>query len=60
MNSLSNFLLAVMGAVTIYVIWYGLQTGGQYCNAMWFGSAPPVIMLIAFWFIWDILNRFRP
>ncbi len=41
-----RLLISAAIGILVYVIWYGVTTG-QYCSAMWFGSAPPVIIFIA-------------
>ncbi len=46
-TELAPFLFALLGAVLVYGIWYRLSVG-PWCRAMWFGTAPPVIMLLAF------------
>lgn len=43
----THVALAGAGAVLFYIAWYRMTTG-QLCPAMWFGSAPPVIMLVSF------------
>ncbi len=48
---------AALGSILIYVVWYRLRTG-QTCPAMWHGSAPPVIILIAFATLLDLFRRF--
>lgn len=40
-------LAAAAGALLVYAIWFRVSVG-PWCAAMWFGTAPPVILLIAF------------
>src|ERR1700730_5774003 len=44
-----------LGAVILYAIWFRIWVG-PWCPAMWFGTAPPVIILIAFSGILGILR----
>jgi hypothetical protein len=44
-----------IGAVILYPIWFRIWVG-PWCPAMWFGTAPPVIILIAFFGILGILR----
>ena len=48
-----RLMVSFVGAVLIYAGWYWIHFG-QVCPAMWFGTAPPIIMLIAGKVIWDV------
>jgi len=56
-NAVRVFLSAA-GAVLIYALWYRIKVG-PWCVAMWFGTAPIAIMLVAFLILLGIL-RFLP
>jgi hypothetical protein len=43
---LMRLLISLLVGVIAYVIWYGV-TVGHFCPAMWFGTAPPVIILLS-------------
>lgn len=49
-------IFAAIGAVIVYVIWYRFTTG-QICPAMWFGTAPPVVMGLAFLVLLSVIRR---
>ena len=51
-------MLSVLGAVAFYALWYRFTTG-PWCRAMWFGTAPPVIMLLAGGSIYRLLSLTR-
>jgi hypothetical protein len=43
----THLLVSLAGAVVIYLAWYRFAVG-PWCRAMWFGTAPPVIILAGF------------
>jgi hypothetical protein len=47
---------AALGAAALYALWYRLAVG-PWCPAMWFGTAPPVIILLAFSVLLGFLRR---
>lgn len=47
---------AALGAVVVYIIYYRVSVG-TFCSAMWAGSAPPVIISVAFFFLLGIFKR---
>ena len=49
--------VAALGALGSYALWYRLSVG-PWCPAMWFGTAPPVFMLLAFSVLLALLRRF--
>jgi hypothetical protein len=51
-----EIIVAAVGAVVVYAVWFRIQVGA-WCPAMWFGTAPPVIMLLAFSVLLTILKR---
>lgn len=46
-------LLAIIGSILSYAIWYRMQVG-PWCPAMWFGTAPPILMLV-FYSLWHTI-----
>jgi len=52
----TRYLLSGAGSILIYAIWYKSQVG-PFCSAMWFGSAPALIISFSFLFILSILRR---
>lgn len=52
----TRYALSGAGSVLIYAIWYKSQVG-PFCSAMWFGSAPALIISFSFLFILSILRR---
>jgi hypothetical protein len=50
-------LIALGSAVGIYVIWYWFEVG-QFCLAMWFGTAPFFIIGISFISMHRLLRHF--
>lgn len=57
MNS-SNFAIAVLIGIAIYAMYYR-KAVGPWCPAMWFGSAPPIIILSSTWTAFTLLRRLR-
>jgi hypothetical protein len=55
-SELNMFLISGAGAVLIYCVWYNL-TVGSFCLAMWFGTAPAVIIGVAFLSIFRICRQ---
>lgn len=49
-------LLSASGAVILYAAWFR-ATVGPWCEAMWFGTAPPVILLTAFALLLSLIRR---
>jgi hypothetical protein len=43
----THVLAAAVGAVVLYAVWFRFSAG-PWCPAMWFGTAPPVIILAGF------------
>lgn len=58
MSQINKVICAGGGAVVFYVAWYGIRFG-HFCPAMWFGTAPPVIMGVVFFTIFGFLNNYR-
>lgn len=52
-----HYILASVGAILIYTVWYRLTTG-QLCLAMWFGAAPIYITGASFFGILGALKYF--
>jgi hypothetical protein len=52
----AEIIVAALGAVVIYALWFRIQVG-QWCPAMWHGTAPPLIMLCSFSVLLTILKR---
>ncbi len=52
----SQIIYSVCGAVILYAIWFRIWVG-PWCLAMWFGTAPPVIMLIVFSGMLGVMRR---
>lgn len=48
---------AAIGAVVMYAAWFRVSAG-PWCPAMWFGTAPPVFILIAFGVLLGLFRRF--
>ncbi|HTP24582.1 MAG TPA: hypothetical protein VMK12_02835 [Anaeromyxobacteraceae bacterium] len=48
--------VAALGALAAYVLWYRLSVG-PWCSAMWVGTAPPLLMLVAFALLLAVLRR---
>lgn len=57
MNS-SNLAIAVLIGIAIYAAYYR-KAVGPWCPAMWFGSAPPIIILSSTWTAFTLLRRLR-
>lgn len=57
MNS-SNLAIAVLIGIAIYAVYYR-KAVGPWCPAMWFGSAPPIIILSSTWTAFTLLRRLR-
>ncbi|MDO9299946.1 MAG: hypothetical protein Q7T89_01120 [Anaerolineales bacterium] len=53
-----NILISFAGALGIYAAWYRIYVG-DWCPAMWFGSAPLLIILISTIFLMRVLNAFN-
>ncbi len=53
---LGQILVSLSGAILVYVAWYRF-TVGPWCRAMWFGTAPPVVMLLTFTAIMLVVRR---
>lgn len=51
-----HYLLAAMGSVLIYAIWYK-STVGPFCMAMWFGTAPVFVIGFSFLALVRVLRR---
>ncbi len=54
----STFLLAFVVGVIAYAVYYRISVGPP-CKAMWFGTAPPVIIMLVTWFTYGILRTNR-
>jgi hypothetical protein len=54
---LERSLLAGVGAVGLYALWFR-ATVGPWCAAMWFGTAPPVLIMIFFFSLRTLLRYF--
>jgi len=52
----AHLAVAAAGAVVVYALWFRVQVG-PWCPAMWFGTAPPVIMLLSFAALLGLLRR---
>jgi hypothetical protein len=50
-----SVLAATLSAVVIYMLWYRFSIG-PWCVAMWFGTAPPVIMGVVFLVVLTLLQ----
>jgi hypothetical protein len=50
-----NIMTALLGAVGIYAAWYRIYIG-EWCPAMWLGSAPMIIIPLTAIFLARILN----
>ena len=48
---------AAIGAVVLYAAWFRFSAG-PWCPAMWFGTAPPVIVLATFALLLGLFRRF--
>ncbi|MBK7890499.1 MAG: hypothetical protein IPJ84_06530 [Bdellovibrionales bacterium] len=57
MNS-SNLAIAALTGIVIYAAYYR-KAVGPWCPAMWFGSAPPIIILSSTWTTFALLRRLR-
>lgn len=55
--SLGRVAVAVFVAVALYAAWYRF-TVGPWCEAMWYGTLPPVFVLSAFGGLLGLLRRF--
>ncbi|MFL5812296.1 MAG: hypothetical protein ACJ763_01865 [Bdellovibrionia bacterium] len=51
-----RYVLSAVGAVLVYVLWYRFKVG-PWCPAMWYGSAPPVIIALSFFGLLGISRR---
>ncbi len=59
MISVVKLCVALAGSILIYALWY-LWKFGQWCPAMWHGTAPPLIIFVGFALIIKILNQLLP
>jgi hypothetical protein len=55
--SVGRVAVAVVAAVALYVVWYRF-TVGPWCEAMWYGTLPPVFVLSVFGGVLGLLRRF--
>lgn len=56
--NISNLAIAVLLGIGIYAAYYR-KTVGPWCPAMWFGSAPALIILSSTWTAFVLLRRLR-
>ena len=56
---LNKIIYSGIGAVIVYAVWFRIWAG-PLCPAMWHGSAPPLIIAIAFFSVLSILRKFVP
>ena len=56
---LNKIVYSGIGAVIVFVVWFRIWAE-PLCPAMWYGLAPPLIIIIAFFFILSILRKFVP
>lgn len=56
--NLSNLAIALLTGFSVYAIYYR-KSVGPWCPAMWFGSAPLVIVLATTWATFNFLKRVR-
>ena len=54
-----KLLIAFILGIAIYAIYYWFQFH-QWCPAMWFGTAPPVVIGLVTLSAYRILNRLMP
>lgn len=54
----ANFLIALGIGVFAYIAYYRLTVGPP-CAAMWFGNAPPIIIIFVTWFAYSLLRLTR-
>jgi hypothetical protein len=57
--SVGQVASSLIGAVILYVMWYRLVVG-DWCMAMWFGTFPPIFLLLAFSGLLLIFRSYRP
>jgi hypothetical protein len=53
-----RLLISAVFGVAAWVVYYRLRVG-PFCPAMWFGTAPPVVMLLAGSALYRALGRRR-
>jgi len=55
--SVGRVAAAAIGAVVLYAAWFRFSAG-PWCPAMWFGTAPPVFILVGFAMLLGLFRRF--